>query len=78
VQEVCDRVGILADGVLVREGRVDELLAVQNQTELILENAPEELLRRISSMAESAGARVVEQRAPQTTLERLFLDATRK
>ncbi|HEX8679260.1 MAG TPA: ABC transporter ATP-binding protein, partial [Chthoniobacterales bacterium] len=78
VQEVCDRIGILADGVLVREGRLDELLAVENQTELILENAPAELLHRISSLAEGAGARIVEQRAPQTTLERLFLEATRK
>ena len=36
VQEICDRVGILAHGVLVREGRVADLLAIENQTELIL------------------------------------------
>ena len=76
VQEVCDRVGILASGVLVREGRVDELLAVENQTEVILENAPAELIERISAMVASSGARVVEHRKPQTTLERLFLEAT--
>jgi len=28
-QEICDRVGILADGVLVREGRLQELIALQ-------------------------------------------------
>lgn len=78
VQEVCDRIGILANGVLVREGRLDDLLAVANQTELILENAGPELLSRIAGLAESAGARVVETRAPQTTLERLFLDAAGK
>ena len=76
VQEVCDRVGILANGVMVREGRVEELLAVENQTELILENAPPELLARIAALASGSGARVVEQRKPQTTLERLFLEAT--
>jgi ABC-2 type transport system ATP-binding protein len=76
VQEVCDRVGILANGVLVREGRVDELLAIENQTEVILEDAPAELLDRISALAASSGARVVEHRKPQTTLERLFLEAT--
>lgn len=76
VQEVCDRVGILANGVLVREGRMDHLLAVQNQTELILENAPAELLVQITALASTSGARVVEQRKPQTTLERLFLEAT--
>ena len=78
VQEVCDRIGILADGVLVREGRLDELLAIENQTELVLEIAPPELLREITSLAAGAGARVIDQRAPQTTLERLFLEATRK
>lgn len=75
-QEVCDRVGILAQGVLVREGRVDALLAVENQTEVILENAPAELIGRITALAESSGARVVEHRKPQMTLERLFLEAT--
>ena len=44
VQEICDRVGILAHGVLVREGRVQDLLAIENQTELILENATPEVL----------------------------------
>ena len=78
VQEVCDRVGILANGVLVREGRVDELLAIENQTEVILENAPAELIEEIGKLAQSAGARVVEHRKPQTTLERLFLEATQE
>jgi ABC-2 type transport system ATP-binding protein len=78
VQEVCDRVGILANGILVRQGRVDELLAVENQTEVILENAPAELIERIGALAASSGARVVEHRKPQTTLERLFLEATQE
>src|SRR3712207_8721148 len=45
------------------EGSLEQLLAVENQTELILENAPEELLLRISSLAQDAGARVIERRA---------------
>ncbi len=76
VQEVCDRIGILAQGALVREGRLDDLLAVEDQTELLLENAPADLLREISALAERSGARVVEQRRSRTTLERLFLEAT--
>ena len=76
VQEVCDRVGILADGVLVREGHIEELLAIENQTEVILENAPAELLQKIDTLAAASGARVVEHRKPHTTLERLFLEAT--
>ena len=76
VQEVCDRVGILANGVLVREGTMTELLAVRNQTELILDNAQPELLTQIAGLAEASGARVVEHRTAQMTLEQLFLDAT--
>jgi ABC-2 type transport system ATP-binding protein len=76
VQEVCDRVGILANGLLVREGTMTELLGVQNQTALVLENAAPDLLRDIAKLAEASGARVVEQGTPQTTLEQLFLEAT--
>ena len=46
VQEICDRVGILANGVLVREGALDDLLAIENQTDIVLENASPELLQR--------------------------------
>jgi ABC-2 type transport system ATP-binding protein len=76
VQEVCDRVSILAHGGLVREGRLHDLLAVEDHTELLLENAPPELLREIGTLAARSGARLVEQRPSQRTLERLFLEAT--
>jgi ABC-2 type transport system ATP-binding protein len=76
VQEVCDRVGILANGVLAREGALQDLLAVGNQTELLLADASPDLLREIGALATRAGARVVEQRPSQRTLERLFLEAT--
>ncbi len=77
VQEICDRVGILANGVLVREGRVEDLLAIENQTELILENATPEVLAQISALLTQSNTRLVEQRQPQTTLEGLFLEATK-
>ena len=76
LQEVCDRVGIMADGQMVREGRLDDLIAVENQTELVLENASPDLLRRIREMAEGSGARLASEGRPRTTLERLFLQAT--
>ncbi|MEO7168241.1 MAG: ABC transporter ATP-binding protein [Spartobacteria bacterium] len=78
VQEICDRVGILAQGVLVREGRVEDLLAVENQTELILENATPEVLAQITALLEHSPTNLVAQRQPQTTLEHLFLDATKR
>ncbi len=76
VQEICDRIGILHRGVLVREGKLDELISIESQTELILEDATPELLAEIQAAVAKAKARVVEQRKPQTTLERYFLDVT--
>ena len=75
-QEVCDQVGILAKGRLVRQGRVEELLAIENQTELVLENATPQLLAHIRQLLDHNGTRLVAERHPQTTLEDLFLRAT--
>jgi ABC-2 type transport system ATP-binding protein len=76
VQEICDRVGILANGVLVREGALSELLGAENQTQLILENASPDLLATIDRLAARSGARVIERARPRTSLEQLFLEAT--
>jgi ABC-2 type transport system ATP-binding protein len=76
VQEICDHIGILANGVLVREGRLEELIAIQNQTELILENAPEPLLNEIEALAARSNAKIIARQRSTTTLERLFLEAT--
>ncbi len=76
VQEICDRVGILSQGVLMREGRVEDLLAVEDQTELILQNATPELLAQVAALVEKSSARLLAQGPPQTTLEKLFLEAT--
>jgi ABC-2 type transport system ATP-binding protein len=76
VQEICDRIGILHQGKLIREGRLDELISIENQTEFILENASPELLKRLAAEAQSNGARVVDTRKPQQNLERYFLEVT--
>jgi ABC-2 type transport system ATP-binding protein len=76
VQEICDRVGILHRGTLLREGRVENLLAVENQTELVLENASPELLFALEQQIGSTNARIVARRKPQTSLEQLFLKVT--
>jgi ABC-2 type transport system ATP-binding protein len=77
VQEICDRVGILARGALVREGRLEELIATENRRELVLENASEALVNEIEKLAANSNAKLVERRRSTTTLERLFLDATK-
>jgi ABC-2 type transport system ATP-binding protein len=51
VEKICDRVGILEGGMLVREGRVDELTKTQNAYVLRIEGAlgnAWEALRRIA------------------------------
>jgi ABC-2 type transport system ATP-binding protein len=76
VQEVCDRVGILAKGELVREGSLDILTGVSGQTEFLIENAGPELQAEISRLAAAHGARLVGTRQPQLDLETVFLKAT--
>ncbi len=78
VQEICDRVGILANGVLVREGPLRELLGVENQTGFVLEGASAELLDQIETLAVRSGARFIDRGSPSTSLEQLFLEATAK
>jgi ABC-2 type transport system ATP-binding protein len=77
-QEICDRIGILAEGVLVREGRLEELIAIENQTDLVIADASDELVREIESIVNRSRAKLIERRKSTTTLERLFLEATEK
>jgi ABC-2 type transport system ATP-binding protein len=77
-QEICDRIGILARGVLVREGRLEELIAIENRSELVLENASDALMTEIEKLAANSNAKLVQRRRSTTTLERLFLEATQK
>jgi ABC-2 type transport system ATP-binding protein len=76
VQEICDRVGILSAGQLVREGALPDLISTPDRTELILENVSEEALRDVKLALERHKARVVEHGPASKTLEQLFLEAT--
>jgi ABC-2 type transport system ATP-binding protein len=76
VQEVCDRVGILANGRLVREGGLPDLLGIENQTQLVLQDASSQFVAEIEALAARSGARIVERGQPRTSLEQLFLEAT--
>jgi len=76
VQEICDRIGIMARGRLVREGGLAELVAIENQTEFVVENADPALLAELEERIGKSGARLVGMRQSQTTLERLFLEVT--
>lgn len=74
VQEVCDRVGIIFKGRMRREGPLDELIQIEDQTELTLKGASPELLEQIRDLiAADKTAELVEEGHPRTTLERLFI-----
>lgn len=74
VQEVCDRVGIIFRGKLVREGRLDDLIAIEEQTEVVLSHASPELIAKITALVAGDGAaELVRSGRPLGTLERLFL-----
>jgi len=78
VQEICDRIGILHRGELIREGPLDELIGIENQTEFIVEEAGPDLLEAIRTLVREKGGRVVSESRPQTTLESYFLDVTKE
>lgn len=74
VQEVCDHVGIIFQGRMIREGRLEDLISIEDQTDIVLKNATPELIGKITALVEGApGASVVHTGKPRTTLERLFL-----
>lgn len=75
VQEICDRVGILARGSLVREGRVEDLLAVRDRAEIVVEQTTPEKLAALQEAAQKLGLTVISSGRPQTTLENLFLES---
>jgi ABC-2 type transport system ATP-binding protein len=79
VQEVCDHVGIIFRGRMIREGRLEDLISIEDQTDIVLKDATPELLAQIGELvARTPGASVVRTGKPRTTLERLFLREIRE
>jgi len=76
VQGVCDRIGILAKGHLVREGTLDDLTGVTNLTEYVIENGAPGLGEEIATLVALRGGKMVSASHPRRTLESVFLQAT--
>lgn len=78
VQEICDRIGILDHGVLVKEGELNDLISIENETEMIFRDAPPALLADIEALMHESypQVRLLETRKPRTTLESYFLEVT--
>ena len=78
VQEVCDQVGIIFEGKMVKEGPLEELIAIEDQTQIVLKNADQELLKEIESLVVSKDKdSLLKIGKPSTTLERMFIDIAR-
>lgn len=77
VQEVCDHVGIIFKGKMVKEGRLEDLIAIEDQTEIVLKDASPDLIAEIQAVVRrSPEAQWLHSGKPKTTLERLFLRET--
>ena len=77
VQEVCDQIGIISKGKLVRVGQLEELISIDDQTEFVLRDASPELVEKIESLVKAdEAAQLLRSGHPRTTLERLFLKET--
>ena len=76
VQEICDRVAIMARGEMIREGSLHDLVRVKNQTEIDIENSTSELAAQIHNLVAQSPARLVATRQPERSLESVFLELT--
>jgi ABC-2 type transport system ATP-binding protein len=76
VQEVCDRIGIIFRGKMLREGSLAEITEVDHRTELVLEGATPSFLEEVRALAAARGVSWISSGHPRTTLETLFLEVT--
>ena len=76
VQEICDRVGIMARGEMIREGALADLVSVKNQTEFVIENATPDIRSQIEHLLQNSPAKLLSTRQPQRSLESVFLELT--
>lgn len=77
VQEVCDRVAIMQKGKMLKEGALNDLIAIEDEVELVMKNLPPDLQAQIEKLVnDHPQAQMVRAGHPRTTLERLFLAET--
>ncbi len=77
VQDVCDRIGILARGELRELGRVRDLLLVPDVFQIQARGVTDHAREAILAAVRQAGAEVVSAEHPATSLEDLFLRVIR-
>jgi ABC-2 type transport system ATP-binding protein len=77
VQDVCDRIAILHQGELKELGRVDNLLTVQDVTQVRARGLSKKAEAELRDVIARHGGELVAMENPTTTLEELFLSIVR-
>ncbi len=77
VQDVCDRIAILYQGELKELGRVDQLLKVQDVTQIQAKGLSDAAKEEIQAVIQKHGGNLLSMDNPTSTLEELFLDIVR-
>jgi ABC-2 type transport system ATP-binding protein len=77
VQDVCDRIAILHQGELKELGRVDSLLAVQDETQIRAQGLSKAAEKELQEVIARHGGKLVAMDNPTQTLEELFLSIVR-
>lgn len=78
VQDVCDRIAILYQGELKELGRVEDLLAVRDVTQIRTSDLPEAAREEIRQVVAKHGGEVMGIENPRTSLEELFLNIVKE
>ncbi len=78
MQDICDRIAILHRGELKEIGRVNELLTVQDVTQIRVRDLPEAALGELRDLVARHGGSLMSVDHPTTTLEELFLRIVRE
>lgn len=74
VQEICDRVGIIFNGEIKREGTLDELITMKDRLEITVTGDPSSQEQLLELARSTQGLELVSSGAPKTSLESLFID----
>ena len=78
VQDVCDRIAILYQGELKELGRVDDLLTVQDVTQIQARGLSDDAKSEIQAVIEQPNGELITMENPTSTLEELFLSIVRE
>jgi ABC-2 type transport system ATP-binding protein len=78
VENLCDRIIILHNGVTQKIGTVKELLTVKELSQITIKNLSAELIAELEQLMKSKGAEVVNIQSPTESLENLFMKTIKK